>query len=57
MVDNEVGFTEATYEGMYTLVNVDGSAVKVELGNRANGYVQQKLQPQVQMLLFGLNET
>ena len=34
----EVGFTEATYEGMYTLQNVDGSATVIELGNRANGY-------------------
>ena len=37
---NEVGFTEATYEGMYTLENVDGSECKIELGNLANGYVQ-----------------
>ena len=35
-----VDCTEATYEGMYTLENVDGSDVKVELGNLANGYVQ-----------------
>jgi flagellin len=34
----EVGFTEATYEGMYTLQNVDGSATVIELGNRENGY-------------------
>ena len=26
---------------MYTLENVDGSAVKIELGNLANGYVQE----------------
>ena len=30
---NEIGFIEATYEGMYTLENVDGSHVKIELGN------------------------
>jgi len=34
----EVGFTEAIYQGMYTLENVDGSATIIELGNRANGY-------------------
>ena len=34
----EAGFTEAVYQGMYTLENVDGSATTIELGNRANGY-------------------
>ena len=34
----EAGFTETTYEGMISLVNVDGSATSIELGNRSNGY-------------------
>jgi flagellin len=54
---NEVGFTEATYEGMYTLENVDGSEVKVELGNLANGYVQAATATNTNMNFLGLNET
>ena len=54
---NEVGFTEATYEGMYTLENVDGSAVKIELGNLANGYVQAATATNTNMNFLGLNET
>mgnify|MGYP001257530712 CR=1 FL=1 len=54
---NEVGFTEATYEGMYTLENVDGSAVKIELGNLANGYVQESTATAANVNLFGLNQT
>ena len=54
---NEVGFTEATYEGMYTLENVDGSAVKIELGNLANGYVQAATATNTNMDFLGLNET
>ena len=54
---NEVGFTEATYEGMYTLENVDGSEVKVELGNLANGYVQAATATNINMNFLGLNET
>ena len=52
-----VGLTSATYEGMYSLENVDGSAVKVELGNLANGYVQEAGATSAHMDLFGLNET
>ena len=52
-----VGLTSATYEGMYTLENVDGSAVKIELGNLANGYVQEADATSAHMNLFGLNET
>ena len=53
---NEVGFIEATYEGMYTLENTDGSAVKIELGNDANGYVQAATATGTNMNLLGLNE-
>ena len=42
---------------MYTLENVDGSAVKIELGNLANGYVQAATATSTNMNLFGLNET
>ena len=41
---------------MYTLENIDGSAVKIELGNLANGYVQETDATAVHMNLFGLNE-
>ncbi|MDB2700674.1 flagellin [Alphaproteobacteria bacterium] len=51
-----VGITAATYEGMYTLENIDGSAVKIELGNLANGYAQETDATAVHMNLFGLNE-
>ena len=54
---NEVGFTEATYEGMYTLENVDGSEVTIELGNLANGYVQAATATNTNMDFLGLNET
>ena len=54
---NEVGFTEDTYEGMYTLENVDGSDVKIELGNLANGYVQAASATAAHMNMLGLNET
>ena len=52
-----VGLTAATYEGMYSLVNVDGSATKIELGNLANGYVQEVDATVAHLNLFGLNET
>ena len=53
---HQVGITAGTYEGMYTLENIDGSAVTVELGNLANGYVQETDATAVHMNLFGLNE-
>ncbi len=52
-----VGLTDGTYEGMYTLTNVDGSDVKVELGNLVNGYVQNTTALASNMNLFGLNQT
>jgi flagellin len=54
---NEVGFTEATYEGMFSLENVDGSAVKIEFGNLASGYVQETTATAADITLFGLNKT
>jgi flagellin len=53
---HQVGITADTYEGMYTLENIDGSDVKIELGNLANGYVQETDATAVHMNLFGLNE-
>ena len=53
---HQVGLKAATYEGMYTLENIDGSAVNIELGNLANGYVQETDATAVHMNLFGLNE-
>jgi flagellin len=52
-----VGLTAATYEGMYRLENVDGSAVKIELGNLANGYVQASSATAAHVNLLGINET
>ena len=52
-----VGLTAATYEGMYSLVNVDGSATKIELGNLANGYSQETDATVTHLNVFGLNET
>ena len=52
-----VGITAATYEGLYTLENVDGSDVTVELGNLANGYAQAATALPANLALFGLNET
>ena len=52
-----VGLTAGTYEGMYTLENVDGSATKVELGNLASGYVQETDATVTHLNLFGLNQT
>jgi flagellin len=54
---NEVGFTEATYEGMFTLENVDGSDVKIEYGNLASGYVQESTATSANITLFGLNKS
>ena len=52
-----VGLTADTYEGFYTLENVDGSAVKVELGNLANGHVQAVTATPTSLGQYGLNET
>ena len=52
-----VGLTADTYEGFYTLENVDGSAVKIELGNLANGYVQAVTATPTSLGQYGLNET
>jgi len=52
-----VGIAAATYEGLYTLENVDGSDLKIELGNLANGYTQAATALPSNLALFGLNET
>jgi len=52
-----VGLTADTYEGFYTLENVDGSAVTIELGNLANGYVQAVTATPTSLGQYGLNET
>ena len=52
-----VGLIADTYEGFYTLENVDGSAVKIELGNLANGYVQAATATPTSLGQYGLNET
>ena len=54
---NEIGFTEGQYEGMVALTNVDGSAVKIELGNERNGYVAESTATGTNAGLFGLNES
>ena len=52
-----VGLIADTYEGFYTLENIDGSAVKIELGNLANGYVQAATATPTSLGQYGLNET
>ena len=54
----EAGFLEATYEGMFTLQNVDGTATTIELGNRANGYSAGIVATATaaNMSAYGLNE-
>ena len=39
----DVGLTVDTYEGFVALENLDGSAVVVEAGNKANGYGPSQL--------------
>ena len=52
-----VGLATDDYEGFYKLENVDGSDVKVELGNLANGYVQAATATAANLAMYGLNET
>ena len=52
-----VGLIADTYEGFYALENVDGSAVTIELGNLANGYVQAATATPTSLGQYGLNET
>ena len=52
-----VGLAADVYEGFYSLENVDGSDVVVELGNLANGYVQNGDALPVNLNAYGLNET
>lgn len=52
-----VGIATDDYEGFYKLENVDGSDVKIELGNLANGYVQAATATPANLQMYGLNET
>ena len=52
-----VGLLTDDYEGFYKLENVDGSAVTVELGNLANGYIQEATALPANLNAYGLNET
>ena len=56
---SDVGFTNGTYEGYMTLENLDGSAVVVEAGNQANGYVSTDTAAGLMsdLEVFGLNQT
>jgi len=56
---SSVGFTNGTYEGFITLQNVDGSAVVVEAGNQANGYVSTDTAAGLlsDLRTLGLNQT
>ena len=54
---NEIGFVEAQFEGMYTLVNTDGSQVDVKLGNKRNGFEAESTATGEHMGFLGLNET
>ena len=55
----DVGFTLGTYRGFFTLENVDGSAVVVEAGNQANGYVSSDTAAGLlsDLRTLGLNQT
>ena len=55
----DVGFTAGTYEGFITLENLDGSAVVVEAGNQANGYVSTDTAAGLlsDLRTLGLNQT
>ena len=52
-----VGLLADNYEGFYKLESVDGSAVTVELGNLANGYIQEATALPANLNAYGLNET
>ena len=55
----DVGFTAATYEGYMTLENIDGSAVVIEAGNQANGYVSTDTAAGLisDLRIVGMNQT
>ncbi len=53
-----VGILTGTYEGMYTVENVDGSATTIELGTIANGYAANDTDATAATLnMLGLNQT
>ena len=55
----DVGFALATYEGYMTLENIDGSAVVIEAGNQANGYVSTDTAAGLisDLRIVGMNQT
>ena len=53
----DVGLTIDTYEGFVALENLDGSAVVVEAGNKANGYGPSAAGATADVNSFGFNET
>ena len=53
----DVGLTVDTYEGFVALENLDGSAVVVEAGNKANGYGPSAAGTMADLAAFGFNQT
>ena len=53
----DVGLTVDTYEGFVALENLDGSAVVVEAGNKANGYGPSAAGTMSDLAAFGFNQT
>ena len=52
-----VGLTNGTYEGYVSLENLDGSAVSIEAGNKANGYGSSAAGTFGDLQAFGFNQT
>ena len=52
-----VGLTNGTYEGFVALENLDGSAVSIEAGNKANGYGPSAAGTMADLAAFGFNQT
>ena len=52
-----VGLTNGTYEGFVALENLDGSAVSIEAGNKANGYGSSAAGTMADLAAFGFNQT
>ena len=52
-----VGLTVDTFEGFVALENLDGSAVSIEAGNKANGYGSSAAGTMTDLAAFGFNQT
>ena len=52
-----IGLTAGTYEGFVALENLDGSAVSIEAGNKANGYGSSAAGTMTDLAAFGFNQT